>query len=1728
MEGLLAEQKVTLKSITRSLENFKKIGKDNLTYGIVRSRLQKLKDDYARYEHTHAKVLALATEDFVATHKYFTEDRFSACEAAYYTASDYMAEWEAQLEPQATSTPEPSSIVSHRQNAFTSRSAFQLPRISLPRFSGEFSDWESFRDQFKALIIENSDLVDVNRLQYLHSCVKGDAFDIVRNLALVDSNFKVAWDLLIARYDNKRRLVHEHIHELTSLTPINSESASALSALRDKANVAIKALKHLGRAVDQWDDILVYLIVQKFDKATRKAWELQLGDTTEYPTFDSLEHFLTSRIRAFENILPFNKGKTSNQLSVQSHVTNTSAMKCPVCQKPHLLFACPEFRNKPASERREIAQRVRCCYNCLSTKHNRKNCQSKHTCQQCQQKHHTLLHEVDTSKVNEARSPTASTSTADEPVSINTHVVSRVNFSKTGILLATAWVAVHSATGTRDVVRALLDQGSVTTLISERLAQRLRLKRSRVSVSITGIGCAASVAKQAARIDISPRDMSGPVLSVTALILKTLTNYIPQRVESLAELEYLRSLNLADSDPTSSEPIDIIIGADLYGSVLRSGIRSRSSQEPVAQNSIFGWILSGPMFTELESASHQLSTHHCTVYADLDMQLKRFWEIEELPRSRHISPEEKRCEEHFASTHSRSPTGRYIVRLPFKTPPPLSLGDSRSAALALYTRAEARLKARPEQATEYHAFLQEYKQLGHMMKVSSPRHNSNQIIYIPHHAVIREHSATTHLRVVFNASSPTSNGLSLNDHLMIGPKLQTDLPSILTRWRQFRYVYTADIAKMYRQILVDQRDTDYQRILWRSDVDAPIEDYQLQTVTYGTASAPYLAIRVLNQLALDDGHDFPAAVPVLQQHTYVDDCVFGADDIPLARKTKDQLVSLLNRAGFQLRKWASNNQSLLADIDPHDHGLAQAKTLQTDDSLKVLGLKWNPYVDAFQFEISLSTEVPATKRAVLATIATIFDPLGWLTPVVITAKIFMQKLWTARCEWDAVLPHELFAAWRSYYAHLSTLREILIPRWNGYGSDTVSAEIHGFADASTAAYGAVVYLKLTKRNGSVKITLMSAKSKVAPLKPLTVPRLELSATVLLARLIAFVRTLIPIPSMICHCWTDSTVVLAWLKQSPARWKIFVANRVHEVQSQVPDAIWHHVPSPQNPADLASRGVQPADLKEHLLWWQGPAWLQLPSTQWPEGSESVTTESLTEARAHVHIAQTPNEWELMTRFSSWTKLLRVTAYIRRFTQRLRYRRSQPLASPNAPVNITKLSLSLAPDEIDSARKFWLKSIQQQLFSTELLRLKDGKSVQKGSKLASLNPFLDNDDLIRVGGRLRHSELAEKTKHPIVLASHSLVSSLIRHIHLQALHAGSRLTLSILREDFWLIRARQTIRSVLYHCIACTRENAKIIPELMGDLPDYRVRPVARGFSHCGIDYAGPIKVRTTPGRGHKSQKAYIAIFICMTVKATHLELVGDLSTPSFLAAFDRFCARRGVPTAMYSDNATNFQGAQRELATAWHTATHDSNILNNLAEKGISWRFIPPSSPHFGGLWEACVRSVKFHLKRVIGAHTLTIEEMSTLLCKVEACLNSRPLGQMSDNYDDYHALTPSHFLIGSSMLTMPETSLLDEKETRLTRWQLIRQMRDSLWKQWSQDYLHTLQQRPKWRERQSLARVGRLVLLRNPLAPPCAWELGRIVECHPGDDGLVRVVTVKTARSSTSEPSQNYVFYRLT
>lgn len=307
--------------------------------------------------------------------------------------------------------------------------------------------------------------------------------------------------------------------------------------------------------------------------------------------------------------------------------------------------------------------------------------------------------------------------------------------------------------------------------------------------------------------------------------------------------------------------------------------------------------------------------------------------------------------------------------------------------------------------------------------------------------------------------------------------------------------------------------------------------------------------------------------------------------------------------------------------------------------------------------------------------------------------------------------------------------------------------------------------------------------------------------------------------------------------------------------------------------------------------------------------------------------------------------------------------------------------------------------------------------------------------------------------------------------------------------------------------------------MGNLPRFRVSPPSRAFQHCEIDYAGPVLIRSMSGRGIASRKAYIAVFVCMASRAIHLELVEGYHTPAFLAAYSRFCARRRLPESIYSDNGTTFVGAERELTAAFRAAIRDPNFLNQTAADKVSWHFIPPSAPHFGGLWEAGVRSVKHHLRRVVGDHKMTFEEFATLLCNVEACLNSRPIALLSYAIDDYEPLTPGHLLIGAALKTIPEPSVLDLKENSLSRWQLIRQLTERFWKLWLNDYVNTLQQRVKWKKiTKDRLQTGQLVLIRNPLLLPCKWELGRIVQCHAGIDGLIRVVTVRTTSSEYKRP----------
>ncbi|RLU24799.1 hypothetical protein DMN91_002889 [Ooceraea biroi] len=955
----------------------------------------------------------------------------------------------------------------------------------------------------------------------------------------------------------------------------------------------------------------------------------------------------------------------------------------------------------------------------------------------------------------------------------------------------------------------------------------------------------------------------------------------------------------------------------------------------------------------------------------------------------------------------------------------------------------------PPLKNAYSKFLREYRELGHMRLVTTPGLPQQREFFLPHHGVTRESSSTTKLQVVFNGSQKTSLRFSLNDELHVGPKLQTELTNVLTRWRQHPYVFAADIEKMYRQIRVHEKDWPIQKILWRNSSAERIQEYYLCTVTYGLTCASYLALKCVRKLALNSASTHPLAYEILLNDIYVDDVFSGASDLTLAKERIRQVNAALKAGGFNLRKWIANDPAILEDIPRPDHESSSTMKVEDTTSYQTLGIVWNRESDSFVFSAPapLTSDV-VSKRSVLSFTARMFDPLGWLAPILVVAKIFMQELWAIRLDWDNDLPEELASRWIKFTQTLAEISTISIPRWLGTDQSTIAIELHGFSDASQRALGAVIYSRIINQKGEVRVVLVSAKTKVAPLKRMTVPRLELSAVVLLTRQVLQLRETLELRRAPIHLWTDSTVALTWIKSHPSRWKDFVSHRVSFIQD-LPNSRWHHISGRENPADLASRGTSPQHLQSHQLWWTGPHWLRNRLTSWPNSTPDLSSSIDLEEKPRTCATATdggPEIWNLIDRYSTLTPLRRLTAWL--FRARECWQRAR-----NAPSRRTVLTT----EELEYALLFWVKTMQQAYFPQELRALRDQRTIATSSNLSRLCPILNSNGLLRLRGRLRFSQLDPSEKHPLILPRQSRLTTLvIDYYHRRTLHGGPQLTSASIRQKFWIIGGRLPIRSFIHRCIPCCRQRAITSQQLIGQLPASRVTP-CRPFYHSGVDYAGPLILKTFRGRGFKTYKGYFIIFVCFSTSAVHLEVATDYSTDGFLAAYKRFTSRRGLCATITSDCGTNLIGADAELKRMFSASSKEwSHLANLLANDGVTWKFNSPAAPHFGGKWESGVKSVKHHLRRVVGDTRLTYEELSTLLAQIETILNSRPLGALTDDPLDASALTPGHFLVGSALTTVPEPSLSELPPSRLSRLQLIRRMLESFWQRWASEYLHQL------------------------------------------------------------------------
>ncbi|XP_033363105.1 uncharacterized protein LOC117241248 [Bombus vosnesenskii] len=1268
---------------------------------------------------------------------------------------------------------------------------------------------EPTSDSFLSTIDRSKRLTSVQKFHYLRSSLTLKAARSIQSLALTESNYAIAVDVLKEKFDCHRQICMRHLDLLFDYPKIVKETPEAIDDFLETVKINIQALENLGDPITS-NTVLLKLLTWKLPPAIIRKWQCTLPDK-KLPSYTHLIDFLQTRTngdrtssavtatkRASE---PPNRQRPSAPRSHAFTMTLETPV-CPDCRRQHELRNCDVFKAKSPKERLDTAKRA------------------------------SLWTELP--KTDSLTSPPSGSLHHD--------------------LLVTAQVNILDNRTQPFRCRALLDTGASMNFITEKLASSLRLNQRKCSEQPIGtLNTLSTTSKRYITATITSVDGTYERTWIF-LIIPTISTSIPDQPVNRSTIQIPRNLRLADPRFHRPAPIDVLLSAGPTLASLCVGqldISQANGTDLRLQKTRFGWVIGGSPASQPPAHAFHAST------TALQADLARFWEIDEGPTTAHTSEAERQCEEHFRNHVQRTHEGRYMVALPFNETTP-SLGSSRAMAMKRLTSLCRRLQRDKRFEADYHAVIQEYLALGHMTKVTTG-HCTDDGYFLPHHGVIKESSQTTKLRVVFDGSAPTTTGVSLNDVLHTGPKLQDDLFFILLRFQSHQYVITGDVEKMYRQFLVRPEDRKFQQILWRN-ADGEVDTYQLNTVTFGLSAAPYLAICCLKQLADDEGHRYPRAATVLQRDFYVDDVLTGVDTRVEARSLRTELTELLKLAGLNIRKWASNYRELLRGLPEKD--INDKLLLGESQTFKTLGVVWNSFDDSILYSVKINNaDSRVTKRTISSEIAKIYDPLGLLAPVIVRAKMLLQRLWMLKIDWDESLPADVHTEWSKYYAQLPLLNNVEFPR-KRIINPAAEIELHGFCDASDRAYGACVYLRTITLDGHVCTRLLTAKSKVASLKSLTIPRLELSGALLLASLATTVLQALPSNIARTVYWTDSTVVLHWINTSPHTLKTFVANRVTEIQRKTHASDWRHIPTTDNPADLISRGQLPEDFLKTIIWQHGPEWLQQPEEYWPTWNPVPLNETPEQKRATC-LSATPADHSILGRFFSWPKLIRIAARC------LRWRQIRDRGKP------------LTMHELANAHSRLIKLLQA-YFSDEIRALQTDRNSAVKGKLQRLNPFLDKDGMLRVGGRLSHSPMPFNQKHPIILPKSSVTALIIEHEHLLNLHTGTQATLYALRRSYWPIDGRSQVWSTLKKCVRCCRANPPPVDYIMGDLPAARITE-SRPFTNVGIDYCGPFYIKERKDRNRRKIKVYVAIFVCLAVKAVHIELVSDLTSEAFIAA-----------------------------------------------------------------------------------------------------------------------------------------------------------------------------------------------------------------------------------------------------
>ncbi|KAL2093214.1 hypothetical protein ACEWY4_010526 [Coilia grayii] len=1384
----------------------------------------------------------------------------------------------------------------------------------------------------------------------------------------------------------------------------------------------------------------------------------------------------------------------SEPLTSVASPPNKVTLSCPYCvNAQHYLNQCTNFSQLTNEQQSAWIKSNRRCWRCARS-HQAAQCRLKARCRTCGGRHLDALHDLNP-KPAQTDSSCLVSSTANEVLYINR----RPGCGQ--VLLKVTKVVLHNGDKAMETY-AILDDGSERTMLLQAAAKELNLHGESEQLTLRTVRQDVRVLQgMSVSFTISPAGQPRRTFQIqrafTADQLGLAEHSQPVKMLQ-RRYKHLKGLPLHPMDGVQPT---VLIGSD-YPHLITpvEPVRLGPPGGPAAVKTRLGWTIQGPTSVIRQHLQPQQCLH-IGIQSPADQlrhHVEKLWQMDVLPyRNERMVTRSKQDQEAVDLLEAR--TVRVDVNGVQRYATPLlrvkdmpCLHTSKEAVLANLRSTERRLLKDPARAASYRSEISKLEQAGYVVKIAEDVLNkSAESWFIPHHMVT--HNGKD--RIVFNCSF-TYKGQNLNELLVPGPTLTSSLLGVLLRFREHAIAISSDIKGMFHQVRLLPKDRPLLRFLWRDLVrEVPPSVYEWQVLPFGTTCSPCCATYALQKHVAD--HSLPEEdVRVsIERCFYVDNHLQSLSSTEEARQLVNKLKALLATGGFELRQWASNVPKVISHLPTEVR--SESSELWLTDSQE------DPQELALGYKCRFMDSLTPTMRNIYSTLARLYDPLGFLIPFTTRAKVIVQHLWKKEREWDdPSLPEDILKAWLSWKDELQSLPDIVLPRC--YTSPLLDdprsiRSLHIFCDASEKAYGSVAYLHTEFPGHRVEVAFLTARSRVAPKRQQTMPRLELCAALTGAQLAALLQRELTLKLHDVILWTDSTTVLTWLQSDSCRFKVFVGTRVAEIQEMTNPQAWRYVDSTNNPADDITRGQTLNELAgEKSRWSYGPAFLYLSPQHWPIKPETEPVDEAELRKATFCGSITTASFPLLPDTSQFTSFKDLVESV----VQARHGAVGDQSTPTA-------------EAYQNAERDLLRLVQADCFAEDLEHLSNSKPVPSTSRLITLAPEYDPElQLIRVGGRLRRSDLLESEAiNPIVLdPAHQVTKLIIQRADRDLCHPGSERLFAELRRKYWILRGREAVKRHQHSCPDCQRWRAKPTVPQMADLPPARLRLMKPPFFSTGVDCFGPFNVRV----GRRTEKRWGILFKCLTTRAVHIDVLSSLDTDSFLMALRRFISRRGKPAELLSDRGTNFRGGERELHDSFK-ALH-STLQSELAKHQVRFLFNPPGAPHFGGVWEREIRSIKSALYATIQSRTVTEEVLRTVLIEVEGILNSKPLGYVSSDVADLDPVTPNMLLMGRHDPCLPQVVYTDSELLSQRRWRHTQVLADQFWKHFMRHYLPSLQTRAKWQRDTTPMQPGAVAMVVDPQLPRALWPVGYVTRVISSADGRIRAAEISVKDRTYTRP----------